>query len=112
MPVIATKFDNLVMVRFRAPIQIDNQHVRSDIICYLRLTPNGELEINYSHHIIHARDSSTGPFTPQSPVRVALDSNLQSIITLGIAQEFWSSVNPTIKTIPGNLGTPLEDVQW
>jgi hypothetical protein len=111
LPVIATQFDNLVQVRFRAPQQIENQHVRADVVCYLRIA-NGSLEINYSHHIIHARDGSTGPFSAQSPVRMALDANLQAAITLGVAQEFWASLNPQIKTIPGTHGTPLSEVQW
>ena len=112
MPVIATKTKDVVMVRFRVPEKLETQHVRFEITCYLRITPAGKWEINYSHHSVFARDGSTGPFVSESRHRAALDATLRGIILMGVFQEFWATFEPTVKVLNGALDAPLDKVDW
>lgn len=112
MPVTATKRKDVAMVRFSAPDKLENSHTKFDIVCYARLLPVGTLEINYSHHVVGSRDSNVGPFGGESKIRMPLDSTLRSLITVGVMQEFWSCVSPTIRVLPGNHGQPLTEVEF
>lgn len=112
MPVIATKVKDVVMVRFRMPETIETQHVRFEIVCFLRLF-QGHWEINYSHHIVHAREGSTGPFSSESKHRATLDATLQGVILMGVYQELWTFFQPTVRPMLNtDLNTPLDEVQW
>jgi hypothetical protein len=94
------------------PETLETQHVRFEITCFLRLTPAGSWEINYSHHSVFARDGSTGPFASESRHRAALDATLKGIILLGVFQEVWSCFEPTIKVLDVGMDTPIGEVQW
>ncbi len=111
MPVAATQIKNVVMVRFRAPEKLENRHVEFDVVCYLRLEPSGTMEINYSHHIVRSRDATSGPYT-ESKLRMPFDSSLRSLVTLGVQQEFWASIAHTFRVMPGDLTTPLTEVEF
>jgi len=100
------------MIRFPAPEKLDNKHVRFDVVCYLRLTPSGILDIYYSHHVVHARDGTSGPFVSESKSRMPLDSGLRAVVMLGVLQELWHSFEPNMRMLPGELGVPIEEVEW
>jgi hypothetical protein len=112
LPVTATKRKDVAMIRFRAPEKLENRHTQFDIVCYLRLLPTGTLEINYSHHVISSRDSTVGPFHNESKARMTLDAPLRSLIAVGVMQEFWSCVNPTFRTVPGDLGDSITELDF
>jgi hypothetical protein len=109
--VIATKLKNVVMVRFPAPEKMENRHVSFDVVCYLRLTPTGELEVNYSHHVIRTREGNSGPFG-EDKSRMPLDSSLIGLITIGTMQEFWSSMANVYRTLPGEFNIPISEVEF
>lgn len=111
MPVIATKLKNVVMVRFPAPEKLENRHVEFDVVCYVRLDPTGVLEINYSHHVIRSRDANVGSFS-ESKSRMPLDAALHALVTIGVMQEFWSSVANVFRVLPGDINTPLTEVEF
>lgn len=112
LPVTATKRKDVIMIRFRAPEQLQTKEAVFDIVCYLRLKPDGKLEINYSHHVTYTREGSVGPFSSEFKHRFPLDATLKAVIAIGAFQEFWSWTKPECRTMPGAIDAHVDQMEF
>jgi len=100
--------DDLIQIQFPSP-STDRRYQDQEIVCYVRLIPTG-LEINYSHHILHSRNSATGPHNQHDVFRYPLTLALRAMIEQCVMFEFWSAFSRTVQVVPFDLNTPLSEM--
>lgn len=79
---------------------------RSHIVCFL-FVQDGKLEIAYSHHSHHSRESGVGPWGEYSQTRLSITPITESFIFTnvanGLANTFLGNIRPITQEMHNRL---------
>ena len=104
MPVSATSEKNTLRVSFSPEGESQVPHrYEAEVICFLTVTDAG-LEITYSHHIFHTRDTTIGPFAEEVTRRMPLTPALIAVLEHGVFYEFWSTFTRSVRISQAPVG--------
>lgn len=109
MAVHATTRPDIIRVSIPGPQPMEATS-ESEIVCFMRL--RGErFEINYSHHLMRSRQDK-GAHKNETKYRFPLDGTLTALIQNGCMMAFWEVFQMTVRTMPAEIDTPVEVVEF
>ena len=93
--VSSTRTRDTLRVIFPAPGGEQDETKRIDVVCFVRPSVNGEIEIVYSHHLYWGRSAGQGPWSQVSH-RFPLDPAVSTFIRHEVFLALWSAFGETM----------------